>query len=230
MSKRKLVAGLLTSASILGVCMSGVGSVDAAVVSNGSTDGSIGFTGSTINPSPNGDLDLLWYPTAFDFGSANQASTAAQTYTATNGSTKYAIVRDNRVGNSVASSPNEWKLMAQATTLVDGADTLTGASYEFTGNVLKSYVSASGMDTEVPESAGAISNTLPVGHTAAVTTNVSLPADGTTDVEIMRADDATVDGKYVAELNAISLKVPASTSKEGNQYVGSVNWTLDDTI
>lgn len=229
MKKEKLVAGLLASASVLGIALAGVTSVDAAPKSGGVTDGSIGFSGHE-QPVLNGDLDLLWYPKSFNFGASHDNTTAAKTYTAQNGETKYAIVGDNRVANGTTGSPNAWKLVATASTLADGGATLTGAVYSFTGNELKNYVSASGQDTETPEATGAIDNALPGGHTVSASADVTLPADGTTAVDVMSASAGTIDGKYAAELNDISLTVPANTSQEGKQYAGTVTWSLDDTL
>ncbi|WP_171004939.1 WxL domain-containing protein [Enterococcus hulanensis] len=203
----------------------------AAPVAGGSTGGSVGFSGHIPPTTPSGgDLDLVWVPRAFEFGNSNANTTAAKTYAATNGATKYVVVRDQRVANGTTQVPNAWELTAQASTLVDGGSTLTGAQYTFSGNQLKNYNSVSGTDTEAPESVGAIDNALPGGHTAAVTANVTLPADGTTTVKVMEALPTTIDGKYATELNNISLVIPANTSQEGKQYVGTVDWSLDDTI
>ncbi len=234
MNKKKLTAALLGTAMIGGLLVQAIPAA-ATVVSQGTTDGSIGFTGHTPLPLPNDELDLIWYPTAFEFGNSNANTTAAKTYSATNGATKYLVVRDNREaivagGGTLgtATDTGEWKLTAEATALADGATTLTGASYSFTSNALKSYVSASGQDTEVPESAGAITATSP--GPATVPTNISIPADGSTSVEIMKTTATATDGKYAAELNNIQLKVPANTSQDGKQYAGTITWSLDDTI
>lgn len=229
--KKQLISGLLASATVVGICLAAAPAANAAPVAGGSTDGSVGFTGHVPPTTPSGgDLDLLWVPGSFEFGNANTNSTAAKTYNATNGATKYAVVKDERNTNGTAGTPNEWKLTAKATKLQDGSDALTGAQYKFSGNVLKSYVSASGQDTEVPESAGAISATLPAGTTTTAVANVVLPADGTTEVKVMEAADPAVDGKYAAELNSIQLSVPANTSKDGKQYTGTIAWSLDDAI
>ncbi|MDT2661647.1 WxL domain-containing protein [Enterococcus hulanensis] len=235
MNKKRLASALLGTAMMGGLLLQAA-PASAASVGGGTTGGSVGFTGHTPPTTPNGELDLIWYPTAFEFGNANTNTTAAKTYNATNGATKYAIVRDNRdaaaSGTPTLTDTDEWKLTAKASTLVDGGDTLTGASYSFTGNALKTYVSASGQDTEVPESAGAI--VAPgAGAIAAVDvhTSVNLPADNTTEVNVMETKSlAAIDGKFAAELNNIQLKVPANISKDGKQYAGTVTWSLDDTL
>ncbi|MEO1771564.1 WxL domain-containing protein [Candidatus Enterococcus ferrettii] len=234
MNRKKLATALLGTAMMGGLLVQAMPAA-AAPVGGGSTGGGVGFTGHTPTPLPNNELDLIWYPTAFEFGNSNANTTAAKTYNATNGATKYLVVRDNRAaivagGGTLATAGDtgEWKLTAKATALVDGTETLTGASYSFTGNALKSYVSASGQDDEVPESAGAITTASP--GPAAVPTNISIPADAATEVEIMKTTAAATDGKYAAELNNIQLKVPANTSKDGKQYAGTIAWSLDDTI
>ena len=221
MNKKKLASALLGTAMMGGLLLQAV-PASAVPAGGGTTGGSVGFSGHIPPTNPSGgDLDLVWVPRAFEFGNSNANTTAAKTYAATNGATKYVIVRDQRVANGTTGTPNAWELTAQASALTDSGSTLTGAQYKFSGNQLKNYNSASGADTEAPESSGAINTTLPGGHTAAVTTNVTLPADGTTNVKVMESTAGAIDGKYAAELNAISLVVPANTSQEGKQYVGT---------
>ncbi|MDT2598704.1 WxL domain-containing protein [Enterococcus hulanensis] len=230
MNKKKLASALLGTAMMGGLLLQAAPA--SAAVASGTTGGSVGFSGHIPPTNPSGgDLDLVWVPRAFEFGNSNANTTAAKTYAATNGATKYVVVRDQRNANGTTGTPkNEWKVTAKASTLTDSGSTLTGAKYTFTGNQLKNYNSASGADTEAPESSGAINTTLPVGHTAAVETNISLEATGLVSVDVMHADDAAVDGKYAAELNGISLVIPANTSQEGKQYTGTIEWSLDDTI
>lgn len=230
MNKKKLTKALVGTAMMGGLLVQGIPAL-AAPVAGGSTGGSVGFSGHVPPTTPsNGDLDLVWVPRSFEFGNSNTNTTAATTYNAANGATKYVVVRDRRVANGTTQTPNAWELTAKASTLADGGAVLTGAQYTFSGNQLKNYNSVSGADTEAPESTGAIDNALPGGHTAAVTANVTLPADGTTSVKVMEATATAIDGKYAAELNNISLVVPANTSQEGKQYKGTVDWSLDDTI
>lgn len=234
MNKKKLTAALLGTAMIGGLLVQAM-PADAAQVSGGTTKGSVGFTGHTP-PAPNGgDLDLLWYPTAFEFGNSNTNTTAAKTYTATNGATKYAVVKDERIANGTNDpTDNGWKLTAAAKELKDGTDVLTNAEYSFTGNALKEYKSASGQNTEVPESTGAIVpfSPAPTEVSVAGTTSVTLKASGLSadTVTMMESTDPGVDGKFALEMNAISLKVPANTSKDGKQYTGDIDWVLQDSI
>ncbi|MGG5333463.1 WxL domain-containing protein [Enterococcus sp. AZ163] len=234
MNKKKLATALLGTAMMGGLLVQAMPAA-AAPVSGGSTGGSVGFTGHTP-PTPNGgDLDLLWYPTAFEFGNSNTHTTAAKTYTATNGATKYAVVKDERIANgTTVPTDNGWKLTAAAKKLEAGTDVLTNAEYSFTGNVLKEYVSASGQDTEVPESTGAIVpfSPAPTEVSVAGTTSVTLKASGlsTDTVTMMESTDPGIDGKFALEMNAISLKVPANTSKDGKQYAGKIDWVLQDSI
>lgn len=228
MKNKRLVTALLGTAFAGGLLVQAL-PVDAATVGGGSTGGSVGFSDHIVPPNPGtGKLQLLYIPKSFDFKNDNSNTTAAKTYAASNGQTKYAVVRDERT----AAPTDEWKLTAKASTLVDGTDVLTGASYETTGNAVKQYVSASGANTEVPETAGAVV-ALPGSVTGPTFTAAqSWKADGTTTNVVAQGSDAagTSKDKFALELNGISLKVPANTSKDGKQYKGKIDWSLEDAI
>lgn len=217
---KKLLAGVLLSASVLGVCMYGGVGAYAAPVDDQDTEVGIGFTGHS--PGTSGDLEFKWRPDKFDFGNANTVNTIATDFSEDSGSNKYVIISDDRV----AASTNEWKVTVKMSKLMSGSAQLSGAVLNFNA-AKKAY---NGTGAEAPESAGMISAPT-AAHTATVVATQSLPQDG---APVVAMTDSGPTGSYkgmtAMELTDIELAVPANIAQSGKQYTGKVTWSLDDAI
>lgn len=217
--KKKLLAGMLASISLVGICFSST-SAFAAPVDDQETEVGIGFSGHT--PGTPGDLEFKWKPDKFDFGSANTVNTVAQDFTEESGANKYIIISDDRA----AANTNEWKVTVEMGKLMSGSAQLSGAVLNFNA-ALMAY---NGTGTEAPESAGMI--TLPTAaHTANVVATQSLVQDA---AAVTAMTDSGASGSYkgmsAMEITDIELAVPANIAQSGKQYTGTVTWTLSDDI
>lgn len=214
--KKKLLAGLLASASVLGVCVLGATALANEVDSHDTTVG-IGFSGHTTPPGTD-DLTLKWAPISFDFGSSNTVNAAAQAFNEDSGSKKYVVVSDARTTGS-----DEWKVTAELTQLTSGSSTLTGATLNF-DSVKKGYVG-----TAAPETSGSIIAPT-AAHTATVASANQTLTPGATAVTVMSDAVTSYKGDTAMEMDNIKLNVPGGIAVEGKQYSGKLTWSLNDTI
>lgn len=236
--KKKLLAGLLTSASVLGVCLVGGATSHAAVVQSENTDLEIGFTAH--NPGPGNPLEIKWSPIKLDFGTANLVNNtpASVTYNASTVSRKYVVVSDTRAG----APTNEWKLTAGMTNLTSSASTpgvgpLTGATLGITG-VLRDYTGG----TAAPEAPGSISTAAFAGTADWSATSpagaITIPANSIAAPVAIMEDNGngaatgstrlTMD--TAMELTNVGLTVQQNTAVAGEVYEGTLTWSLDDAI
>lgn len=215
--KKKLLAGLLASASVLGVCVLGATALANEVDSHDTTVG-IGFSGH-VPPPGTDDLTLKWAPISFDFGSSNTVNAAAQAFNEDSGSKKYVVVSDARTTGS-----DKWELTAELTQLTSGSSTLTGATLSF-DSVKKGYVGSA-----APETAGSIVAPT-AAHTATVAgANQTLTPGATAVVVMSDAAGVSYKGDTAMEMDNIKLNVPGGVAVEGKQYSGKLTWSLDDTV
>ena len=216
--KKKVLAGLLTSASLLGVCLTGGVSTYAAAIDDLDTEVGIGFTGH--QPGQPGPLEIKWAPSDFDFGSANTVNTAASQFSEESGSTKYLVVGDTRGG-----ATDEWKVTAQLSNLMSGTAQLAGAELSFNAD-MKGY-----QGTAAPEAPGSII-AAPAGVTATLNASVDLQ-QGAAAIDVFRdgtAGTGTYQGYSAMEMSDIELDVPGNVAKSGKHYTGTLTWSLEDTI
>ncbi|MGM0168929.1 hypothetical protein IGI39_004684 [Enterococcus sp. AZ135] len=225
--KKKLFAGMLASATVLGMFVAG-GTALAAEVDTTDTEVGIGF--SLHQPGGSGDLKLRWTPIELDFGSANTVNTAVQDFDEQDeagGVHKYAVVEDAR---DHTSGDVEWKLTAKVADLVSTSNPAT----KLDGAVLKFDTDKHGYQGTVsPEIAGIISAT--ASHTATMAANYSLTTGAATATEVMKDGDVgssvtSYEGTTAMEMKNIKLTVPANVAKKGHHYTGDLTWSLDDTI
>ena len=218
--KKKLLAGLLTSATLVGICMAGGVNASATEVDNADTEIGIGFTGHGPGTTP-GPLEIQWAPLKLDFHNANTVNTAVQDFPEITGSKKYMVVSDTRAG-----ATDEWKLTAQLTNLTNAAntETLTGAILKL-DSVLQGY-----QGTNAPEAPGSI--VAPTGRTATVAAASQTVNAGGTAVNVMEdgTGSGTYQGQTAMEMDNIELEVPANAAKVGEQYSGTLTWSLNDVI
>lgn len=218
--KKKLLAGLVTSATLVGICIAGGLNASAVEIDHMDTEVGIGFTGHGpgVNPGP---LEIQWAPLQLDFHNANTVNTVVHDFPEITGNKKYTVVSDTRAG-----ATDEWKLTAQLTELKNAAatETLTGAILKF-DSVLQGY-----QGTDAPEAPGSI--VAPTGRTATISAASQTVAAGGTAVAVMQdgAGSGTFQGQSAMEMDNIELEVPANAAKIGEQYKGTLTWSLDDTI
>ncbi|MGM0216279.1 WxL domain-containing protein [Enterococcus sp. AZ109] len=229
MMNKKILAGVLTSASVLGVvAFSGVTSHAA------DTEVGIGFSLHT-DPGGTGDLRIRWVPSEMDFGTSNTANITAnvefEEQTEAAGSKKYTVVQDVRPHG--ASAPNvEWKLTAAVSDLVS----LTSPTTKLTGAVL-AFDTAMHDYTGTLEPGSPLGGTgSPAGQTATMESSYAISADSTATATKVMSDGkvasnvTSFEGNTAMEMKNIKLRVPANIAQKGHQYKGTMTWTLSDTI
>lgn len=220
MNKKKLVAGLLTSASVLGICLSG-GTAFADNVTDQDTQVGIGF-GEHITGGPeDGELQIAWLPKEFNFGSGKTPDASlAVDYDVTGGAKKYVVVSDERPGVGV----EKWELTAKLGDLkTTTGNKLAGATINFAG-AMKGYAG-----NKAPEDPASV--IAPGSRTATVPTGTISLAQGATGTLVMEDTVGTsYKGKTALEMTNIKLNVPGGAALDNQTYTGTVTWSLDDTL
>ncbi|MBO0459899.1 WxL domain-containing protein [Enterococcus hulanensis] len=219
MNKKRLVAGLLTSATVVGLFAAG-GTAFAAEVDTHDTTLGIGFSDHSTPPGT-GDLTMKWAPIKFNFGTSNQVNTVANAFSEESGVKKYVVVSDARA----ESGADKWDLTAKISNIASGPTQLVGATLSF-DTAKQAY-----QGVDAPEAPGSIiAPTL--AHTAVVSANQTL-AQGATATVVMSDDGSSTSsykGMTALEMDNIELNVPANAAEAGKQYTGTLTWSLDDTI
>lgn len=259
MNKKKLVTGLLSAAFLGGVLVTTSLSADAATYGQ-SSNGSVTFKpGGLVNPpinppiipptpTPSGDFGLLYVPTEFNFAETAVPSTtltadtvipidpAEGTTAQTNPLTKHFAVGDVR-----GLRASGWKLEAKlAANLTTGTKHLTGATITMRQgiNELTPATPPTNPWTSVATTPGAGAHTPDTVTGYAPSTEVTLSVASTT---VMSASgetgaglaDGRGEGYWEGELTNIELNVPAAAMNAvlaGEQYQGTIDWTLTDSI
>ncbi|MBV7392278.1 WxL domain-containing protein [Enterococcus sp. ALS3] len=225
--KRKVLAGLLASVSVLGLGLSGTTAL--AATQERSSDATIGFA----EPEIPGTLQFRHIPVtnAFDFG-ANNAAPTGSNGVFNKSDSAYIVIQEGRdevVGNQWALSAN----LSQITNVATSSDILSGAQLLFTGTS-RDYNDLTGDGMTPPTANGAISNQS--NSTAIATTpNVTLnQASGSQSfpVELLRdgtSGASSTEGYSALEMSNIRLNVIADTANAG-QYKGTITWSLNDLV
>ena len=217
--KKRFFAGLLASATVLGVFVAG-GTALAAEKDSHDTEVGIGFSAHTVPPGTD-PLTILWAPINFDFGTTNTVNTAAATFNETSAANRYVVVEDDRVETNA----DKWELTAKLSDMKDGTVQLTGATLSFDA-VKKAYTG-----TAAPEAPGSIIAPTAL-HTATVPATQTL-AQSATAVKVMEDDGggtSSYKGTTAVEMSNIKMNVPGNAAQAGKQYKGTLTWSLDDTI
>lgn len=222
MNKKKLVAGLLASASVLGVCLSG-GTALAAVHEEETTVG-IGF-GEHKPGGPEGeDLQIAWLPKAFDFGSGHTPdASGSQDYDATGAAKKYVVISDARAeGGS-----DKWELSAGLSELktADG-NVLTSATLGFDATMMGySSNKAPESDPSPVIAPGARTATTPLASVS-----LTQKAAATKVLVDNGSGVSSYKGLTALEMTNIKLTVPGGAALDNKTYTGKVTWSLDDLL
>lgn len=172
-----------------------------------------------------GEIELLHFPSAFDFGISNSKTNNDQIIETS--SKEHVVIRELRGMTSEANAGN-WKLSVSAEQLTNKKQTETldsSVSYLFK-TTLKQYENE---DDSLPPSNEVIFPPSSEQNDAiSLAQDFELPTDGFA-IDIMKATNAP-DGRYALELEKTQLKIPKNVKTERTTYNGNVTWILADTI
>ncbi|MGG5329594.1 WxL domain-containing protein [Enterococcus sp. AZ163] len=243
MTKRKLFTGVMSAVMLVGVVVSSTIYADAATYS-GQSNGSVSFkagdlvlpptTGPTTPPAS--DFGLLYIPGEFNFEETSVPSSTVTANTFINIDTNWEGSPAANTGGTGGSNPATkhvgigdvrgtnagWKLEAKLTNdLIDtgASKTLTGATIEMS-QTLKEITNPA---------TGTLGTVVSTGLAPTVAATVSIGSGSTTS--IMNAPATKGQGYWNGEFTNIRLKIPAAamnTVAAGEQYEGTVDWTLTD--
>ncbi|BBM16989.1 hypothetical protein G15_0630 [Enterococcus avium] len=259
MNKKKLVTGLLSTAFLGGVLVTTALPADAATY-GGQSNGSVSFKkGTLVTPPitppvvppvtpPASDFGLIYVPKEFNFAETQVPTTVVTTPTAiaidsnwegspatntggtgtTNSATKHFLVGDVR-GTRAAG----WKLEAKLTAdLVD-----SGSSKALTGATITMSQSINEMNptgwVATPTTASATAHTPDTVASAVTLSTASTTVMSASGETALNAADGRGEGYWQGEFTSINLNVPAGPMNAvtaGEQYEGTVDWTLTDSI
>ncbi|MDT2662678.1 WxL domain-containing protein [Enterococcus hulanensis] len=216
MNKKRLVAGLLTSATVVGLFATG-GTAFAAEVDSAESEVGIGFSNHNpgINPGP---LEMKWAPINLNFDNSNDYTQTS--FNEVTGSKMYTVVNDAR-NNPLGTET--WSLSAKLGDLMSGSTQLVGAQLEFDATE-QGYTG-----TAKPELPGSI---IPYTGTAVVqglNFTLSQGAAATKVMEDGSGGTGTFQGASAMEMSNIKLNVPSNVVNAGKEFTGKLTWSLNDT-
>lgn len=172
-----------------------------------------------------GEIELLHFPSSFDFGINNTMVTNDKLVETK--SKEHIVVRELR-GMTSETNAGNWKLSASAEQLTNKKNTQkldSSVSYLFT-TTLKQYENE---DDSLPPSEDLIfPPSLEQKESVSLSRDIDLPTDGFT-VDIMKATNSP-DGRYALELEKTQLKIPKDVKTDRTTYNGNITWILADTI
>ncbi|MGM0240866.1 WxL domain-containing protein [Enterococcus sp. AZ103] len=226
--KRKVLAGLLASVSVLGLCLSGTTAL--AATQERSSDATIGFT----EPIVPGTLQFRHIPVsnAFDFGTSNAAPTGSNGVFNKTGNA-YVVIQDDRT----EAIGNQWALSAslsQITHVSDPLDVLSGATLRFTG-ASRDYLDPTNDGMTPPAAGNGTIGNQSDSTAVATTTNVVLnqaTSSQSFPVELLRdgtSGASSREGYSALEMSGINMTVVQDTANAG-QYKGTITWSLNDLV
>lgn len=221
---KKFIKGLITTSLIGGMAV-GMAPLASAATSL-DTDTTVGFKSDThvppvVPPDPDA-LALRWAPKKFDFADTHVAgSTGPAIQQKATGPESYVVVQDGRP----TATTDQWKLTMKASELKTSASKkLTNATYTLVDKDAIEYLGTS--SPELSTSKGSVD--------AAIVTDpvTDLPADGATEVKVASAA-TSAQKNWSIRVDDLTLKVPATdvaAAVGGENYDGTITWTLSDTI
>ena len=255
MNKKKLVTGLLSAAFLGGVLVTTSLSADAATYGQSST-GSVKFKAGELvlppitppiiepTPKPSGDFGLLYVPKEFNFAETAVPSSIVSAWTTvpidtnwegspalntggsglSNPTTKHILVGDVR-GTRASGWTLEAKLSAELST---GSKDLTGATITM-NQALNSMDPNTWLATPATPTVHT-PDTVPSSVTLSVTSATVMSASKET---APGNADGRGEGYWQGEFDTINLNIPAGPMNlvaAGEQYSGTIDWTLTDSI
>lgn len=259
MNKKKLVTGLLSTVFLGGVLVTTALPTEAATY-DGTSNGSVSFKkGTLVKPPitppvvppvtpPASDFGLIYVPKEFNFAETAVPSTVQTTPTTiaidttwegspasntgglggTNTATKHFLVGDVR-GTRAAG----WKLAAKLTAdLKDSGSskTLTGATITMTQGINSMDPTTWTASATTPSATVHTPDTVTSAVTLSTTSSLIMSA---AKESAPNAADGRGEGYWQGEFTNINLNVPAAAMNAvaaNEQYSGTIDWTLTDSI
>ncbi|MBX8937034.1 hypothetical protein HCH29_08955 [Enterococcus gilvus] len=189
------------------------------------TDVRMQFAADGYTPEPNPDptdLQLRFVPDAFDFGNTLQATGSAVT-SAPQAVNKHVTMYDGRIATA-----NNWKMEAKASVLTNSADSSRTIN---TGNVTVNIGKVMEWTDQNAPNAANVGTTPMANVTNQVVTGMDtnsdmvLPINGSTSVEIARSTSVVPDKGYAVPINTAKLTVTGVLADAGHTYTGAITWT-----
>ncbi len=257
MKKSKIVAGLVGTALASSILVN-TGITASAATFNGSSDASVSFkSGSLVIPPvtppitppvtpPTSNFGLLYVPKEFNFQETAVPASTVTTNTSipidinwegspasdtsgaagSNPMTKHVAVGDVR-GTRAAG----WKLEAKLTSdLAAGSKQLTGSTIQMSQSLNELNPTTWAKTSTTVGSGVHAPDTVPTSVSISTASSVVASASAETT---FGAADGRGEGYWETEYTNINLVVPAAamnTVVAGEQYSGTVDWTLTDAI
>ncbi|MDU5336689.1 WxL domain-containing protein [Enterococcus sp.] len=259
MNKKKLVTGLLSAAFLGGVLVTTALPADAATDYKGQSNGSIKFkSGGLVTPPitppvvppvdpPASDFGLIYVPKEFNFAETAVPTTVVSTNTTipidsnwegspanntggsglTNPTTKHFLVGDVR-----GKRASGWKLEAKLTDdlKVSAVKKLDGATITMSQSI-NEMNPVGWIATPTNQSATVHTpDTVTSAVTLSTTSTTVMSASGET---ALNAADGRGEGYWQGEFTSINLVVPPVPMNKvlaDEQYEGTIDWTLTDSI
>ncbi|ALS00025.1 hypothetical protein ATZ33_01090 [Enterococcus silesiacus] len=197
----------------------------------------IGFSNddpNTIIPGPYDEaLSLINKPTAFKFGTENEASALSSVYYQQVAGKQYIAVYEDRDDKD----QTNWKLNAKLSPLVSTTDATKKLEATMTMN--SANISTFSLDDQRDAETGKLPNTIEA--LPALTKYTEEKVKGVTKVTLKAGENGSSDilvgtkpGKkgFASEIRNVQLAVTAGQKEEtnGKQFTGTVSWSLEDTI
>jgi hypothetical protein len=171
-----------------------------------------------------GILSLLWVPETFDFGSHSLAGLTDSLFGTKTDLPAYVVVSDMRD----ETENSAWKVELSSDNLKEkkSGKELSNISYTFAENTLKEYHSD---DDSVPPSGANIAEA-PESWKTMISAQANLSSSIDNSSVAMSANDGVENGKFAFEINKASLSIGDLSQIDGNNYEGSLTWTLVDAL
>lgn len=172
-------------------------------------------------------LQLLWVPDLFNFGSYNLDHLATNKFNTTTQMPAYVVVNNFRSKDVV----DNWRVELTASDLNEqvSKDKITDLNYALGENKLKKYDSDDNSvppsTTNIVEAPSSWQDMVNVTAQATVENKVNNP-----NSTIISAKDGVENGKYAIEINDVTLTILKLSQVTGNDYAGTLTWTLVDAL
>ncbi|HGS8667745.1 hypothetical protein [Enterococcus faecalis] len=173
-----------------------------------------------------GELQLLWVPNMFDFGSHNLEQLNQNQFDTITKLPAYVVVSDMRSKSDIRT----WRVAATSSDMTDSSSStkITDLSYNLGDNKLKEYTAN---DNSIPPS-GTTIGPAPESWKDLVTVESDLAIQNkpASSSDIVSTKKGVENGKYAIEVNQATLKLNNLNEVTGKNYDGVITWTLIDSL
>lgn len=173
-----------------------------------------------------GELQLLWVPNLFDFGSHNLDKLNNNEFLTTTSLPEYLVVSDMRSKND----KRTWRVSATSSDMIDSTNNsvISNLSYQLNNNVLKEYSSD---DDMIPPSSETVTDAPDYWKDyMSVANNTEIKNNTSYSSTIISSNKTGNTGKYAAEINNVKLFINDLNEISGSNYNGEITWTLIDSL